>query len=187
MKADMLARGIRPATVDWPERSKNWFYAHGGTLDPETRAAVWGPRIAAVAQRLVDAIRAVADCTFTPNREKDELTHTFGNPEHPGRTRGKGSTMPWRFGFADWVDTYRSRKKRKDEEAERVRMLEEIVLTQQVTAVEQEAAMEARIEERVRRQVELALSQHTTSASADRNVNMSPPSDQKQLRFHCHT
>ena len=35
-EAKMLAEGVIPATADWPERSKNWFYAHGGQLDPVT-------------------------------------------------------------------------------------------------------------------------------------------------------
>jgi hypothetical protein len=27
MKEDLLAQGIIPAVVDWPERVKNWYYA----------------------------------------------------------------------------------------------------------------------------------------------------------------
>ena len=30
-----MARGIVPATMDWPLRAKNFFYAHGGTLNRE--------------------------------------------------------------------------------------------------------------------------------------------------------
>nr|CAE04200.2 OSJNBa0011E07.9 [Oryza sativa Japonica Group] len=35
LEADLIARGIEPATANWPERSRNWFYAHGGSLNPE--------------------------------------------------------------------------------------------------------------------------------------------------------
>ena len=60
---------------------------------------------------------------FTPNREDDELTRALGNPEHPGRTRGKG-VVPWYEGFADWNTDYKSRARRKMEE-EKKRKLEE--------------------------------------------------------------
>ena len=60
---------------------------------------------------------------FTPNRENDELTRALGNPEHPGRTRGKG-VIPWYEGFSDWNANYRSRARRKMEE-EKKRKLEE--------------------------------------------------------------
>ena len=33
-EAALIAKGITPGTVDWPERSKHWFYGHGGSLDP---------------------------------------------------------------------------------------------------------------------------------------------------------
>ena len=58
-----------------------------------------------------------------PNRENDELTRTLGNPEHPGRTRGKG-VVPWYEGFSDWNADYRSGARRKMED-EKKRKLEE--------------------------------------------------------------
>jgi hypothetical protein len=33
-EADLLAKGIHPFSLEWPERSKNWFFTHGGSLDP---------------------------------------------------------------------------------------------------------------------------------------------------------
>ena len=60
---------------------------------------------------------------FTPNRENDELTRALGNPEHPGRTRGKG-VIPWYEGFSEWNEDYRTRARRKMEE-EKKRKLEE--------------------------------------------------------------
>src|SRR6185437_14200593 len=90
MEQDLLDRGIRPTTMNWPERSRTWFYGHGGSLDPLTGACIYGQKIQQAAQRLQEAIQAVAEGTFQPDRERDELTYALGNPEHPGRTRGKG-------------------------------------------------------------------------------------------------
>ena len=54
-------------------------------------------------QRLREAMQAVAEGKFQPDRERDELTYALGNPEHPGRTRGKG-VVPWKYGFRDYID-----------------------------------------------------------------------------------
>ena len=90
MEQDLLDRGIQPATINWPERSGTWFYGHGGILDQLTGACIYGPKIQLAAQRLQEAIQAVAEGTFQLDRERDELTYALGNPEHSGRTRGKG-------------------------------------------------------------------------------------------------
>jgi hypothetical protein len=42
MEEDLLAKGIHPFSIEWPERSKNWFFTHGGSLDPETGEPVVG-------------------------------------------------------------------------------------------------------------------------------------------------
>ena len=90
MEQDLLDRGIEPATMNWPERLRTWFYGHGGSLDPLTGDCIYGRKIQLAAQRLQEAIQSVAEGTFQPDRERDELTYALGNPEHPGRTRGKG-------------------------------------------------------------------------------------------------
>ena len=61
---------------------------------------------------------------FTPNRENDELTRALGNPEHPGRTRGKG-VIPWYEGFSDWNSDYRTRARKKIAEEKKRKMEEE--------------------------------------------------------------
>ena len=73
--------------------------------------------------KLVEAIEEAREGVFTPNRENDELTCALRNPEHPGRTRGKG-VVPWYEGFSDWNADYRSRARRKMEEVKK-RKLEE--------------------------------------------------------------
>ena len=90
MELDLLDRGIQPATMKWPERSRTWFYGHGGILDPLTGACIYGPKIQLASQRLHEAIQVAAEGTLQPNRERDELTYALGNPEHPGRIRDKG-------------------------------------------------------------------------------------------------
>ena len=61
---------------------------------------------------------------FQPNRENDELTRALGNPEHPGRTRGKGA-IPWYEGFSDWNTDYRTRVRKKIAEEKKRKMEEE--------------------------------------------------------------
>ena len=41
MEQDLLDRDIQRATMNCPERSRTWFYGHGGSLDPLT---VWQNR-----------------------------------------------------------------------------------------------------------------------------------------------
>ena len=86
MKADLFAKGIHPFSLEWPERSKNWFFAHGGSLDPQTGEPVIGGKIKTAPQRLIDIVDASASGAFVPNREKDELTYALHTPEHPRQT-----------------------------------------------------------------------------------------------------
>ena len=87
MEADLLAKGIHPFSLAWPERSKNWFFAHGGSLDPQIGELIIGGEIRRAAQRLIDIVDASASGAFVPNREKDELTYALQTPEHHGRQR----------------------------------------------------------------------------------------------------
>nr|ABA99093.1 transposon protein, putative, CACTA, En/Spm sub-class [Oryza sativa Japonica Group] len=117
MEASLIERGIEPATANWPERSKFWYYAHGGTLNPADGSLVFGDQIREVARRLTDAVEASSQGTFRPDRDRDELTLALQTPEHPGRTRGKG-VIPWKIGFKEDIHTYRSRmRSKRDTEA----------------------------------------------------------------------
>lgn len=60
MEGALVAKGIRPCTMDWPELSRNWFYGHGGTLDLEIGVCIFGERIQTTTQRHVVAIDASA-------------------------------------------------------------------------------------------------------------------------------
>nr|CAJ86268.1 H0901F07.5 [Oryza sativa] len=117
MEASLIERGIEPATANWPERSKFWYYAHGGTLNPADGSLVFGVQIREAARRLTDAVEASSQGTFRPDRDRDELTLALQTPEHPGRTRGKG-VIPWKIGFKEDIHTYRSRmRSKRDTEA----------------------------------------------------------------------
>jgi len=90
MEDDLTARGIVPATFDWPQRAKHFFYAHGGSLKPEDGSLITSDAIREAANRLDEALKAVSEGSFKPDREKDELTYALGTPEHTGRVRGMG-------------------------------------------------------------------------------------------------
>ena len=77
MDADLFAKGIHPFSLEWPERSKNWFFAHGGSLYPDTGKSVVGGQIEIAAQRLFDIVDASVSGAFVPNREKEELTYAL--------------------------------------------------------------------------------------------------------------
>ena len=90
------------------------------------------------------------------------MTYILQNPEHPGHTRGKG-VVPWKFGFRDYIDSYRSRQRRKNDEREHLRRLEEQLLSH-----------DARMADEVKRQVTIAMSQQQQpqAAAPEPNVDM---------------
>ena len=61
---------------------------------------------------------------FRPDRERDELWRALGNDEKGGQTGGKGG-VPWKNAFPEYVDSYKSRKRAKDREADRIGKLEQ--------------------------------------------------------------
>ena len=38
---DMLAEGVEPEPLNWPDRSRTWFFGVGGTLDHKIGKCVW--------------------------------------------------------------------------------------------------------------------------------------------------
>jgi hypothetical protein len=77
MEADLFAKGIHPFSLKWPKRSKNWFFTHGGSLDPQSEEPIISGEIRTAAQRLMDIVDAFASGAFVPNREKDELKYAL--------------------------------------------------------------------------------------------------------------
>ncbi|BAD52539.1 hydroxyproline-rich glycoprotein -like [Oryza sativa Japonica Group] len=148
MEASLIERGIEPATANWPERSKFWYYAHGGTLNPADGSLVFGDQIREAARRLTDAVEASSQGTFRPDRDRDELTVALQTPEHPGRTRGKG-VIPWKIGFKEDIHTYRSRMRSKRDTEAKIADLEFRV-----------SSYELRMQEEVARKVDERMAAH---------------------------
>ena len=84
---DLIAKGFEQETLNWPDRSRTWFFGVGGTLDPETGKCVWtDEELEIPVKKLQKYIAATQQGTFIPDRENDELTEALGNPNYPGRT-----------------------------------------------------------------------------------------------------
>jgi hypothetical protein len=123
---------------------------------------------------------------WQPNRDKDELTYALGNPEHGGRTRGYGS-VSWEHAFPQDRETYRSRQRKKEEDRERLRQLEEaITKTSEVArkALEREEALKATINEQIRKAVEEVVSSRLQSFTAGRQRQPRLSSVEKQSCFY---
>ena len=123
------------------------------------------------------ALQAKAIGAFRPNREKDELTYALGTAKHSGRMRGLGRNISWEHGFPDDKDTYRSRQRRKDEDAARISRLEELVHESRealLQAQEREKDMQARMQDEIIKQVQIAMSAQWQASDPGININISP-------------
>ena len=78
-------------------------------------------------KKIQQYIDAAQEGTFVPDRENDELTMALGNPEHPGRTRGKPGSIPWKVGFPD-AGGYKTHERRKKLEQSQLQSLHERVM-----------------------------------------------------------
>nr|TKW21568.1 hypothetical protein SEVIR_4G127700v2 [Setaria viridis] len=124
---------------------KHGPHKHGPRVrEGNDRSFVFSQELREAAIRLVDLIKAMAKRSFVPDQEKDELTMTLGNPEHPRCCRGTGH-----------IDSYRSRQRSKAEHAQQLRELQEHV-----------ALTEARMKETIDRRVALALSKQASEQVA---------------------
>jgi hypothetical protein len=104
---------------------KNWYYAHGGTINSEDGTLDYPPSLREIALEILKILEDVRASRVRVDREIDELTMALKNPEHPGRCRGFG-VVPWKFGFRGDIATYRSRRRRREcEEEERRQELEQ--------------------------------------------------------------
>ena len=157
--------------------AKYWFFSHGGTLDLETGKVAYGEKLQRVGQRMSYARGLVESGTWQPNREKDELTYALETVEHGGRTRGYGE-VSWEHGFPKDRPTYRSHQRKKEEEAKQLRRLEAMVMESCEAAREvivREKALEERMNEEIKRQVQMAVSSIQRKTASEPRVNISPP------------
>jgi hypothetical protein len=92
----------------------NWIYVRsvdssGSSLKfakPETEEAV---------SRILKYTKDKEKGTFTPSRERYELSLGLGNPEHTGRTRGLGKLTSWKHEFKE--DRHMYKKYGRDRES----------------------------------------------------------------------
>ena len=80
MEDDLIAKGIILAVFDWPDRSKNWYYAHGGRLNPNDGTLEFPPTLREKAIEIMKKIEDVKAGRLKVDREIDELTLALGNP-----------------------------------------------------------------------------------------------------------
>ena len=94
-----------------------------------------------------------------------------------GRTRDLGRNISWEHGFPNDRDTYRSRQRRKDEEAAQISRLEEYVRESRealLQAQEREKDMQARMQDEIIKQVQIAMSAQRQASDPGININISP-------------
>jgi D-mannonate dehydratase len=118
MAQDLIAKGIISVVFHWPERSKNWYYAHGGRLNPDDGTLEFPPTLREKALELMNKIEDVKAGRLKVDREMDELTMALG------RCRGYG-VVSWKYAFKGNLDSYRSRKRRKEREEDHWRQMME--------------------------------------------------------------
>ena len=97
-----------------------------GSLHPETGMRVHRNQVFTPTKDLVQEMADAAAGLYQVNRENDELTRALGNLEHGGRVRGRGVGVSWKEGFSQHEDRYgyKSRKRKKDWDGDRIGNLE---------------------------------------------------------------
>ena len=73
-------------TSDWDPRSVRFLLGRGVTFNPDGSLNYRDVATEELAQRVKAVHEEVANGTFKPNRENDQLTWALGNKEHPGCT-----------------------------------------------------------------------------------------------------
>ena len=127
-EADLLDKEVEPQTYNWCRRAKIWFYGMGGRLDPVTGKCLFtNEQLATPVASLNEAMQLIEQGKFHRDRENDELTRALGNKEKTGQTRGLDGSPALRHAFPEAMDSYRSRARKRKEEADRVKELQEIV------------------------------------------------------------
>jgi hypothetical protein len=111
-------------------------------LNPDDNTLEFPPTLREKALELMNKIEDVKAGRLKVDREMDELTMALGNPEHPGRCRGYGVVL-WKYAFKGNLDSYTSRKRRKEREEDHWRQMMEQRLK------EQDEKMQLEIERRL--------------------------------------
>jgi hypothetical protein len=76
MEQDLIAKGIISAIFHWPERSKNWYYAHGGRLNPDDGTLEFPPTLREKALELMNKIEVVKAGRLKVEKWMSSLWHS---------------------------------------------------------------------------------------------------------------
>lgn len=188
LEQELVAKGVVPETINWNTRTKQWFFGHGGSIDPESGKVTYGKRIEEAHQRLMHILNEKAKGSFVPEREKDELSYAIGTVERGGRTRGLSGNIPWKYGFLEDKDSWRTLKRRKAAEtaaAEEVSQLKQDLANSLAREKFLENNMQEEVRREVQRQLQLALNQHGISLESTAPlVHFSAPNPADDATLH---
>src|SRR6266511_1483432 len=107
---DTIIAGKQIPYVNLDDRSKNWMLGRRSTSSSCAELSFNKPETVEVVNKLAEIQAQATQGSFVPDRENDVLTKALGTKEHPGRTRGFGSKVPWKKGFPQDAHRYKSRK-----------------------------------------------------------------------------
>jgi hypothetical protein len=80
------------------ERTTNWIRARK-PRETEVGVSFDDPNVEEAAKNIYAMAAKQSQGSFKPQRDRDILTASLGNPEHPGRVRGLSSKEGWKEGF----------------------------------------------------------------------------------------
>ena len=107
---DAINAGKEIPFANLDERSKNWMLGRRSTSSSCAELSFNKSETQEVVQKIAQIQAQVTEGSFVPDRENDILTKALGNKEHPGRTRGISSKVPWKKGFPQDLHKYKCRR-----------------------------------------------------------------------------
>jgi len=112
-EAELRKKGANVLTDMVSARGARWLKGRQAKVTPE---GVKVPSVVSeVAKKMMEVRALELEGKFKADRENDDLTHSLGNPEHPGRVRGVSSKISWKHGFGpQWEGIYKSRQRYKE-------------------------------------------------------------------------
>lgn len=82
------------------ERTRDFLKARRPKQLAQGKSKFNEPQTEEAEKKILAFVTAEQAGTFTPHREKDQLSAALGNPEHRGRVRGMSSRMSWKDAWA---------------------------------------------------------------------------------------
>src|SRR5438128_1995922 len=107
---DAMNAGKEIPFANLNERSKNWMLARKSTSSSCAELSFNKPETQEVVKKIAEIQAHVTQGSFVPDMENDILTKAMGNKEHPDRTWGIGSKVPWKKGFPQDLYKYKCRR-----------------------------------------------------------------------------